>query len=65
MKQPVEDQRKVKCRKKCRKGTKSAGVTCVTKQAVVEMNLAENIKSMRSENDKKIALFKESRKKRR
>jgi hypothetical protein len=29
------------------------------------MNLAENIKSMRSENDKKIALFKESRKKRR
>ena len=43
MKQPVEDQRKVKCRKKCRKGTKSAGVTCVTKQAVVEMNLAENM----------------------
>ena len=43
MKQQIEDQRKVKCRKKCRKGTKSAGATCVTMQAVVEMNLMESV----------------------
>ncbi len=43
MKEQAEDQRKAKCRKKCRKGTKSAGVTCVTKQALVEMQLAESV----------------------
>jgi hypothetical protein len=30
-----------------------------------KMNLAQNIKSLRTENDKNIGLFKESRKKRR
>lgn len=43
MSRKVEDQRKFKCRKRCRKGTKSAGVTCVTGQALVEMNLAESV----------------------
>ncbi len=41
--QKEKDDRKVQCRKKCRKNTKSAGATCVTTKALVTMDLHGSI----------------------